>query len=59
MQASFEIVSGVIVGLGLGYFTDLWLHTRPIFMVIFVLLGFVGGLLNCYRRFFKVRQNGK
>lgn len=59
MQASIEIFSGIAVGILLGYTVDHWLETTPIFMLSFAILGFLGGLLNCYRRIFKDRHNGK
>ncbi len=36
--------SMVISGLILGYFVDQWLGTLPIFMLLFGVLGFVGGM---------------
>lgn len=39
-----ELVVGICLGLAIGYGLDLWLGTRPILMVVFVLLGFVAGI---------------
>lgn len=36
--------SMIISGLILGYFVDQWLETTPIFMLLFGVLGFVGGM---------------
>ncbi|HIO93456.1 MAG TPA: AtpZ/AtpI family protein [Leucothrix mucor] len=36
--------SMIISGLMLGYFVDQWLETTPIFMLIFGVLGFLGGM---------------
>lgn len=36
--------SMIISGLILGYFVDQWLETLPIFMLLFAVLGFVGGM---------------
>jgi len=41
--------SMVISGFVLGYFTDKWLGTLPIFLLIFGALGLIGGLLKVYR----------
>ena len=41
--------STVVAGFLLGYLTDRWLETAPIFLLSFGLLGFVGGLLKVYR----------
>ncbi len=39
-----ELVAGMVIGLGLGFGLDHVFGTRPIFLVIFVLLGFVAGI---------------
>ena len=39
-----ELVAGMVIGLGVGYGLDYLFGTRPIFLVIFVLLGFVAGI---------------
>ena len=44
-----EFVSGVAVGVGIGWFLDSWLDTRPWLMILFVLLGAAAGMLNVYR----------
>ncbi|MCK5902443.1 MAG: AtpZ/AtpI family protein [Cocleimonas sp.] len=36
--------SMIISGLILGYFVDQWLGLTPLFMMLFALLGFVGGM---------------
>jgi len=43
--------STVVAGFLLGYVTDRWLDTQPIFFLAFGLLGFVGGILKVYRLF--------
>lgn len=42
---SSMVVSGFLLGYGL----DVWLDTRPIFMLVLGVLGFVGGILKVYR----------
>lgn len=39
-----ELVSGIVIGFGIGYGLDVLLGTLPIFMVLFVLLGFAAGV---------------
>ncbi|MFN3971313.1 MAG: AtpZ/AtpI family protein [Gemmobacter sp.] len=39
-----ELVSGMLLGLAIGYGLDLAFGTLPVFLVIFVLLGFVAGV---------------
>ena len=49
-----ELVAALLVGGGLGWGID-WLfgrfgfHTRPVFMIVFVVLGAVAGILNVVR----------
>ncbi|MBI1195609.1 MAG: hypothetical protein GC138_07175 [Gammaproteobacteria bacterium] len=43
------LTSMIISGFLLGYFTDMWLDTRPFFMLVFGCLGMIGGFLKVYR----------
>ncbi len=50
-RAGVEVVSALVVGVGLGFVLDRWLGTWPwLFLVCFV-LGSVAGVLNVYRLF--------
>jgi len=53
-----ELLSGVVVGAGLGYVLDMYLPTKPWMLIVFLLLGFVAGFLNVYR-FVKSEENKK
>ena len=44
-----ELVAALIVGVGIGFFLDNWLDTKPWFLVVFFFLGAVAGVLNVYR----------
>jgi ATP synthase protein I len=44
-----EFIAGVLVGAGLGWLVDFWLGTSPWGLVVFLLLGFVAGVLNVLR----------
>lgn len=39
-----ELVSGIVIGFGIGYGLDTLFGTIPIFLVLFVLLGFAAGV---------------
>ena len=39
-----ELVVGMLLGLGLGLGLDALFGTRPVFLVVFALLGFAGGV---------------
>ncbi|MBR1604613.1 MAG: AtpZ/AtpI family protein [Alphaproteobacteria bacterium] len=44
-----ELVSGVLVGAGLGYLLDKLCNTAPLQLIIFLILGGIAGFLNVYR----------
>lgn len=48
-RLSTEFVSAVIVGLAIGWGLDWLAGTLPLFMVIFLMLGFAAGVLNVLR----------
>ncbi len=49
LRIGIELVVSVAVGAGLGYFIDGWAGTRPLFMIVFVFLGFAAGVMNVLR----------
>ncbi len=48
-RMSLELVVGIVVGLGLGWFIDRSLGTKPWFMIIFMFLGLAAGVANIVR----------
>lgn len=50
MELPFVFVATIVVGGGLGWLLDRWLHTRPIFLLVLGAVGFVGGLREILRR---------
>ena len=44
-----ELISGVIVGAGIGYLLDNLFDTRPLLLIIFLFLGGIAGFLTVYR----------
>jgi ATP synthase protein I len=48
-RLSSELVAGVLVGAGLGWLIDRWFGVAPWGLIIFLLLGFVAGVLNVMR----------
>jgi ATP synthase protein I len=48
-RLSSELVAGVLVGAAIGWALDHWLGISPWGMIVFVLLGFVAGVLNVMR----------
>lgn len=48
-RLSSELVAGVVVGAGLGWIIDRVLGISPWGLIVFLLLGFVAGVLNVMR----------
>ena len=48
-RLSTELVAAVVVGAALGWIIDRWLGISPWGMIVFLLLGFVAGVLNVMR----------
>ena len=49
MKVAVEIVAAMAVGLVVGILLDNYFDTRPIFIIIFFLLGSAAGILNVFR----------
>lgn len=49
LRLSSEFVAGILVGAGIGYLLDTVAGTSPWGMIVFLLLGFVAGVLNVLR----------
>lgn len=48
-RVATELLSGVLVGAGLGFLLDRYLGTQPWFLIFFLFLGGAAGFLNVYR----------
>ena len=51
LRAGVEVVSALVVGIGIGWVLDRWLGTWPWLFLVFFVLGSVAGVLNVYRLF--------
>ncbi len=49
MQAAIDVLVGLVGGLAIGYGMDVWLGTRPLFLILFFVLGSAAGLRNAIR----------
>lgn len=57
-RVAAELVSGVLVGAGLGYLLDKLFGSEPILLIILLILGGAAGFLNVYR-FVKSEESRK
>ena len=48
-RVGVELVSALVVGLAIGWGLDRLLKTKPLFLILFVLLGGVAGIINVWR----------
>lgn len=48
-RMSIELMVGLVVGLGIGWLLDGWLDTKPLFMIVLMLVGLGAGILNVVR----------
>lgn len=49
IRVGSELISALMVGVGIGWAMDQWLGTKPWFMLVFFFLGAGAGILNVYR----------
>lgn len=49
LRAGTEMVAGLVVGVAMGWGLDHWLGCRPLFLILFSLLGGAAGVLNVWR----------
>jgi len=59
MKVGVEMVSALVIGVGIGWWLDRWLHTLPLFLSLFVLLGGAAGILNVWRSFAPPDRRGR
>lgn len=53
-----QLVVSVFIGFGIGYWLDKHLGTRPVLMLVFMLLGVASGFLNVYRTVARGTKSG-
>ncbi|PRD45672.1 ATP synthase subunit [Phyllobacterium phragmitis] len=58
MKLSSEFIAGILVGAAVGWLIDHFAGTSPWGLIIFLLLGFVAGVLNILRSAGNVAQTG-
>ena len=48
-RVGIELVAALGIGVGIGWFLDSWLGTKPWFLVVFFFFGAAAGVLNVWR----------
>jgi ATP synthase protein I len=56
-RLSSELVAGVVIGAAIGWGFDRLLSTSPLGLIVFVLLGFVAGVVNVIRSAGRISRN--
>ena len=59
LRVGTEIVASTMIGLGIGFFIDRWLETRPVFLIVFAIFGLAAGFINLYQLMVVDLQNSK
>lgn len=54
-----HLVSGVIVGLVMGYYLDQWLGTKPWMLIVFLIFGIIAGYRNMFREMERIQRKEK
>jgi len=49
LRVGVELVSSLAVAVAIGWGLDRWLHTMPLFLIMFVLLGGAAGIRGVWR----------
>jgi len=49
LRVGTEMAASTMIGLGLGFFLDRWLDTRPVFLIVFAIFGLAAGFMNLYQ----------
>ncbi|MBW2060668.1 MAG: AtpZ/AtpI family protein [Deltaproteobacteria bacterium] len=55
-QLGLTMVGSILLCFAIGYFLDKWLGTRGIFLIIFIILGVIGGGFTVYRQILQLYE---
>jgi ATP synthase protein I len=58
LQAGIELLAGVAFGVGVGWFIDSWLGTKPFGLIVMFFLGSAAGVLNAWRYLKRLNADG-
>lgn len=49
LNIATDLVAGVLVGFAIGFYLDKWLETKPLFIIICLIIGIAAGLRMIWR----------
>jgi ATP synthase protein I len=49
LRAGAELITSIAAGGFIGYWLDLWLETKPLFLIAMLILGVITGFVNVWR----------
>jgi len=55
-QLGLTVIGSILFCFAIGYHLDKWLHTKGIFMAIFIILGIAGGAYTAYRQILEIER---
>ena len=58
-QDGITMVANIMVGLFIGKYLDQWLHTSPLFLLLFIFIGFFSGIKSVYLLIIKIDKRDK
>jgi len=50
MELPIVLIAAILIGGGLGYLLDAWMHTTPLWTLLLGMVGFLGGIREVLRR---------
>ena len=49
-RVATELLAGLIIGASIGLMMDKWFNTKPLFLIVFFILGGIAGIYNLWRQ---------
>ena len=58
LRVGVELVAGLVIGGGIGWFLDRWLGTSPLMLILFFFLGAAAGIVSVFRTARELQRQG-
>jgi len=58
LRVGVELVAGLVIGGGIGWFLDRWLGTSPLMLILFFFLGAAAGIVGVFRTARELQRQG-